>query len=204
VHGSQIIVSGALELTGYDVKTGKRLWWARGVTVAPAALPLIAGDSVYTLEPKEGEPPPYSQMLKDFDKDKNGKIELTEVSGSSVNEAIMGRIFRSIDRNLGDNDGVVTEKEWTDSFNSGGEAGGLVRTRLGGSGDVGKSHVVWRQSKGLPYVTAALLYDNVLYVVRNGGILSRKPASYCERSGSRRPSESTTPTRWPATARSIS
>ena len=32
-------------------KTGERLWWARGVSVGPAVLPLISGDYVYTLEP---------------------------------------------------------------------------------------------------------------------------------------------------------
>jgi outer membrane protein assembly factor BamB len=48
---AQIVVAGAAELTGYQASTGERLWWARGVTNAPAAPPLIAGDSIYTLEP---------------------------------------------------------------------------------------------------------------------------------------------------------
>src|SRR5215467_5995404 len=51
---TQIVVAGAVELTGYQASTGERLWWARGVTNAPAAPPLIAGDSIYTLEPTGG------------------------------------------------------------------------------------------------------------------------------------------------------
>jgi outer membrane protein assembly factor BamB len=43
---AQIVVAGAVELTGYQAKTGERLWWARGVTNAPAAPPLIAGDAI--------------------------------------------------------------------------------------------------------------------------------------------------------------
>ena len=31
---------------------------------------------------------------------------------------------------------------------------------------------LWRYTKGLPYVTAPLLYENILYVVRDGGILA--------------------------------
>jgi outer membrane protein assembly factor BamB len=50
--------------------------------------------------------------------------------------------------------------------------GGLVRTKLGGKGDVTQSHAGWRHGKGLPYVTAPVLYEGVLYVIRNGGILS--------------------------------
>ncbi len=32
--------------------------------------------------------------------------------------------------------------------------------------------MAWRHTKGLPYVTAPLLYEDNLYVIRNGGILS--------------------------------
>src|SRR5260370_16945255 len=43
--------------------------------------------------------------------------------------------------------------------------------RLGGHGDVTKSHVVWRSDKSLPDVPGVLLYRGVLYMVRNGGIV---------------------------------
>jgi len=79
--GMEIVVAGAVELTGYQAKTGERLWWAHGVTNAPAAPPLIADDSVYTLEPTGNGAPPFKEMLAQFDKNKNGKIELSEVTG---------------------------------------------------------------------------------------------------------------------------
>jgi outer membrane protein assembly factor BamB len=170
---AQIIVAGAVELTGYQAKTGERLWWARGVTWAPATSPVIAGDAVYTIEPvtsSEGAPP-WKQMLVQYDKNKNGKIELSEVPRGGDNE-IMYRIFKSVDKNTGNNDGVVTEDEWARGFDPKEPGGGLVRTRLGGKGDVSKTNVGWRHTKGLPYLTAPLLYDNVLYVIRDGGIVS--------------------------------
>lgn len=169
---AQIVVAGAVELTGYQAKTGERLWWVRGVMGAPAALPLIAGDSVYTVEPTDAGAPPFEAMLKGYDKDKNGKIELTEVSGDSVNDRIMWRIFKSIDKHIGNGDGVLDKEEYGKSFSASAAAGGLVRTKLNGTGDVSKSHVGWRYAKSMPYVTAPLLYENVLYVVRNGGILA--------------------------------
>ena len=42
----EVIVAGAVELTSYDVKRGRKISWARGVTYGPAALPLVAADSV--------------------------------------------------------------------------------------------------------------------------------------------------------------
>jgi outer membrane protein assembly factor BamB len=170
---TQIVVAGATELTGYQAKTGERLWWARGVTNAPAAPPLVAGDAIYTVEPTGGGPPPYKQMLDQYDKNKHGKIVLSELTGESVNDKIMARIFRSVDKNTGNNDGVVTEEEWTRAFNfSGPDEGGLVRTGLDGKGDVTKTHVRWRYEKGMPYLTGPLLYNDVLYVIRGGGILA--------------------------------
>lgn len=168
---TQIIVAGSVELTGYQAKTGERLWWVRGVTYGPANLPLIAGDSVYTLEPAGNEAPPFKGIADQYDKDKNGTIELAELTGEDVTTKIWSRILRSVDANTGDNNGSVSEAEFLKAF-SPGESGGFVQTRLGGKGDVSKTHVGWRNTKGLPYVTAPVYYDGLLYVVRNGGILS--------------------------------
>jgi outer membrane protein assembly factor BamB len=168
---TQIVVAGAVELTGYQAKTGERLWWARGVTMGPAALPLIAGDSVYTLEPANDDgAPEFAGMLKQYDKNGNGAIELSELDGGG-HDQIMYRFFKSIDKNGGNGDGVVTKEEFDGAFNSTGPSGGLVRTRIGGGGDITKDHVLWRHTKSVPYVLAPLLYDGVLYMLRGGGIL---------------------------------
>ena len=177
----QLVVAGAVEVTAYDISTGKRVWWANTITNGPAALPLVHDNAVYTVEPGGEGAPPFGQMLKQFDKNGNGKVELSEASGDSVNERIMYRVFKSIDKHVGDNDGSVTEKEFTGSFASDKPAGGLVRTELGGNGDVTRTNIAWRQTKGMPYVTAPLLYKGVLYVIRNGGIL----ATYDPKSGKR-------------------
>jgi len=169
---AQIVVTGAVELTGYDPKSGARLWWARGITNGPAALPLVSGDFVYTMEPVGEGAPPFKNMLAQFDKNKNGTIEIAEIIGDGVNEQIMRRVFKSVDKNMGNNDGVIIEEEYDRAFNSGTSLGGLVRTRLGGQGDISQTHVGWKHTKGLPYVTAPVLYSGILYVIRDGGILS--------------------------------
>ncbi len=171
---AQIVVAGALELTGYQAKTGERIWWARGVTKGPAALPLVMGDHVYTVEPA-GEPGPgFNEMPGKYDANKDGKLEIaTEMAGDNFKkDEIYRRIFRAVDRNDGNGDGVLTVAEWDQSWDPKKSGGGLVRTRLGGKGDVSATHVGWKEPKGQPYVTAPLLVDSVLYVVRNGGILA--------------------------------
>jgi outer membrane protein assembly factor BamB len=44
--------------------------------------------------------------------------------------------------------------------------------RLGGKGDVTKSHVVWRNATGAPYVSSLVLYDGLLYMGSEMGIVT--------------------------------
>jgi outer membrane protein assembly factor BamB len=166
---SEIVVAGAVELTGYDAATGKRLWWAPGVTGYPTGPPFVAGDSVYTMEPLGVEWPAWSVPLGLFDRDHDGRIAIDD----AASDASWKGSLAGIDANVGNRDGFVTREEYEKA--TGGQSGGLVRTRLGGRGDVSKTHVVWRHEKGLPQLTGALLYDGVLYVVRNGIVSTFDP-----------------------------
>jgi outer membrane protein assembly factor BamB len=168
---TQIVVAGADELTGYRAKTGERLWWAHGVTTAPAAPPFVLGDSVYTVESAGESWPPFSVPLGQFDKNQNRKIEV----GEYASDPIWRRIFISIDKKLGDGDKDLTEEEWLKAEKVNG--GGMVRTRLGGTGDVSDSHVIWRHTKGTQVLTSALLYQNVLYLIKNGIVSTFDPES---------------------------
>lgn len=46
----------------------------------------------------------------------------------------------------------------------------LLAIREGGTGDITKSHIVWRTHKGIPYVPSPLLYGDYLHVVADEGI----------------------------------
>lgn len=48
----------------------------------------------------------------------------------------------------------------------------LLAIRADGSGDVTKSHVLWRTNKGVTYVPSPLYHDGHLYVVNDGGVAS--------------------------------
>ncbi len=45
-----------------------------------------------------------------------------------------------------------------------------MAVKLGGSGDVTDTHVLWRFEKSLPDVPAPLVYKDVVFLVRSGGI----------------------------------
>ncbi len=53
-----------------------------------------------------------------------------------------------------------------------GRNGPIIAIRPGGDGDVTHSNVVWKVSKGGPYVPTGIAYRNRLYTIADGGILS--------------------------------
>jgi outer membrane protein assembly factor BamB len=75
--------------------------------------------------------------------------------------------WRAIDL---DRDGFMNEREWTFFRTRRAARNGLLAVKLGGSGDVTDTHVRWRFEKSLPDVPAPLVYNDVVFLVRNGGI----------------------------------
>jgi hypothetical protein len=71
-----------------------------------------------------------------------------------------------------DGDGTFGETDWRYLLARGTAKNGLYAIRLGGRGDVTPTHVLWRYDKGLPNIPSPLLYNGVLYMLREGGILT--------------------------------
>jgi outer membrane protein assembly factor BamB len=70
-----------------------------------------------------------------------------------------------------DRDGFITQQEWNAFRNRG--VGDFGITSIG----LKDKKVQWRYTRGLPYVPSPVLYRNVLYWVRTGGILTAIDAS---------------------------
>jgi outer membrane protein assembly factor BamB len=70
-------------------------------------------------------------------------------------------------------DGVVTPAEWEgmrELFAKAGNA--LLAIRPGGKGDLTTTHVAWKSTRSLPYVSSPLYYKGRIYTVKNGGLAS--------------------------------
>ncbi len=48
---------------------------------------------------------------------------------------------------------------------------GAFALKAGGSGDITASHVLWKKTKGLPYVTSGIVYGGQYLAIRDGGIV---------------------------------
>jgi outer membrane protein assembly factor BamB len=164
---AQVIVFASLETTAYQISTGERLWWLSGLGVAPAASPSLVGDVLYTNQTYGSEISAPFSVWAGMDKNKSGKIEREEVNDAGIQRLIFGA-----DAEFGNNDGVLEAEEWNKFDEAGRTSGGLVALQLGGRGDLSKSAPRWRVTKSVPYLTASVVYEGVLYSIRDGGILA--------------------------------
>ena len=160
----ELIVPGPFQLVSYHADSGKKLWWVSGIAHQPKSVPVIDGDRLYFNVPGLSRNyPPYSKMLEQFDGNSDGAVTRDEFGKKA---GWFRNNFPGFDLNR---NSLLEEDEWTKLISA---ESALWAVRLGGRGDVTSTHVLWDLKKSLPDVPSPLIADGVLYLVRNGGILT--------------------------------
>jgi outer membrane protein assembly factor BamB len=165
----QVLVAGTLRLAAYRLQDGAPVWSASGLPNELVASPIFGGGLFFaagwTPGPVTPTLPTFDELLAQGDKDQDGQLTRDEVPAGTAK-----RDFPYADA---DKDGWLKRAEWEGlkaiyekSENA------LIAVKPGGTGDVTKTHVVWKQNRGLPYVPSPLYYDGRVYLVKNGGLAS--------------------------------
>ena len=158
-------------MIGYDLKTGAEKWSLTGMPSGCCPSPVTADGTLFFAgggpggpDDKEMQMPTFDAMLKDLDKDKDGALSREEAE-----KAFQG-FFDNQDANK---DGKITRDEWDAilKFMSEGKNSAFA-LKPGGTGDVTTSHVLWKKTKGLPYIASALVYRGQYVMVKDGGIVT--------------------------------
>jgi outer membrane protein assembly factor BamB len=167
---AQVIAPGSYQLTAYSIVDGEPLWFVRGLTCQPKSAPIISGDTLYfngwTVGNDDGEQvelPPFSQVIAAADANHDGKLSQEELPKAWQPTGS----WRAIDL---DRDGLLNEREWEFFRTRRASRNGFLAIKLGGSGDVTDTHVLWRFEKSLPDVSTPLIYKDMVFLFRSGGI----------------------------------
>ena len=167
---AQVIAPGSYQLTAYNIVDGKPLWFVRGLTCQPKSAPAIAGDILYfsgwTPGNDEGQQaalPAFAEVIAAADANQDSKLSPGELPQPWQPTGT----WRAVDL---DRDGFLNEREWEFFRIRRASRNGVFAVKLGGSGDVTATHVLWRYEKSLPDVPAPLVYKDVVFLVRSGGI----------------------------------
>lgn len=168
----QIILPGSFLLTGYDALTGERKWWVRGLSFEIKSTPVVHGDTIFIngYGAPENDPgrkinvPPSDEVWPTADADKNGVITQPEFPKYSA-----AFWFTVADLNL---DKQLTKDEWEYYRAALDSENGMLAIRLGGSGDMTEKSVRWKYQRSVPQLPSPIVFEGVLYMVNDGGIVT--------------------------------
>lgn len=168
----QLVIPGSFLLTGYDLATGEKLWWARGLAFEMKATPVIQGTTVFIHgtstssfeDSYGGKIPAFQDLRADNDKDQDGRFSREEVP-----DALAKKWFSLMDL---DHDSLLNPQEWAYYRAARSSKGGMWAFTLGGKGDITDSAVQWHFDRSIPQLTSPLLYQGVLYIVNDGGVMT--------------------------------
>jgi outer membrane protein assembly factor BamB len=170
--GKQLVVAGHGRMIGYDLQTGQEKWFVAGMPTGPCASPVAANGTLFFAgyspggpDDKENQMPSFDALLKDADADKDGALSKAEAQKTPLKDS-----FDNMDLNK---DGKITRDEWDTLLRliSEGKSSAFALAP-GGTGDISASHVLWRKTKGLPYIPSAIVYRGQVVMVKDGGMVS--------------------------------
>ncbi|MBZ5593953.1 MAG: PQQ-binding-like beta-propeller repeat protein [Acidobacteriia bacterium] len=171
---AELIVPGSFEVASYAIETGEKLWWVGGMAWQLKSVPLIDRDRIFVNgwevggDPEQRRKvPDFARILADYDKDHDGKLSPGEAPPHKASDW-----FTETDLN---HDGYIDEREWQFYQVRSSAENCLVAIRAGGRGDITNSHVLWRYRKALPNTPSPLLYQGVIYLIRDGIFTSLNP-----------------------------
>jgi outer membrane protein assembly factor BamB len=166
----QAVVAGSGRLIAYDVDSGEEVWFVRGLTWQMKPTPVVEGDIAYVLGWAGGSDqgnqetlPSWKDVLGSMDVNKDGKLgkdELTPEQQKDFGEADLDR------------DGFMGERDWEKYREKRASVNSVMAVKLGGKGDMTEANIVWRYYKSLPNAPSPLLYKGVVYLMKEGGILT--------------------------------
>ena len=164
-----IVVAGTLRLVAYDLRDGRERWQLAGLPNEMCASPVLDKGFLYVAgwTPGSGDQAlsDFATVLAQADKDHDGRLSRAEAPPGPAQAH-----FAYLDA---DKDGYITREEWdkiaaifAQSQNA------LLALRPGTDSEHPQPLVVWKQTRGLPYVPSPLVYRDRVYLVKNGGLLS--------------------------------
>ncbi len=169
---TQLLVAGSFLLDAYDPSTGEKLWWVAGLSFEMKSTPVIH-DGVAFIN-GYGSPmnqpgnqvflPEFDEVVTDADANGDGLISLEEMPPSRATNW-----FGLADYGA---DGQLTRAEWNYLRSALETRNGMLAIKLGGSGDMTEENLVWEYNRAVPQLPSPIVYNDILYMVNDGGIVT--------------------------------
>jgi len=186
----ELITVGNGRLVAYSPKDGVERWWVGGLSYAPITVAVSGSGLLFTSAKSTGgapsdplELPKWETLIESYDRNKDGKLagaELPEEAGIVLRKEVpketpgnvlpMRQLVGMVDE---DKDGLLSKKEWDGllSFIAS-NIDFVLAIRPGGRGDLTRSHVAWKENRGVSEIPSPIFYRGRLYLIRDGGMVT--------------------------------
>jgi outer membrane protein assembly factor BamB len=186
-------IASAGRFSAYDLADGKEVWWIDGVGNQVCATPVVSGDViVITSAGVLGEaeniivPAEFDEFLAQHDADKDGAIAISEIpettlmadrksaggAGNMTLKQMLQFTGQQGDKRLAKSDWDMLRQMIIGFRDSELNKTNVMAVRTGGNGDVTKSHIVWQELRGVPEVPSPLVYQDRVWMIKTGGLLT--------------------------------
>lgn len=190
IYNNIIYIHNFEGITGFSLVDGSEKWHYK-ITSRGNGSPIIAENKIIvpfwtqlSEEDRVGKLPDYEALVRGYDKNKNGTVSKDELPDDDVNffyrpdndlESSQGTakiFFGYIDANIDDE---ITMSEWNNLLEmqkSLSNPAGLMAFNLENQGELPDSNVLWRVTKNIPEVPTPIFYNNRVFMIKDGGILT--------------------------------
>ena len=161
-----VVTTSRGQFGAYTVDGGKRVTTLRGLPTTVVGSPIIHDGILFVQGYGSDAPAPFSQRLEKLDKNHDGQLSKDEYT----DEAFLSGIANYV----GNRDGIITEAEWNEKQKEVMGPNCLVAYRLDydDRGAITPKEL-WRYEKSFTgVIPTPLVYQGILYFVKNGGILT--------------------------------
>jgi outer membrane protein assembly factor BamB len=165
---TELVVLGSMSLDAYGLENGERRWWMPIGSSGAMGTVVANDDTLFVATSGSAEPflPPFEVVLQKHDTDKDKRVSVKEFSTAKD----FAEHFGFFDH---DGDTFISAAEWAKMRAYGlGEFGAIAIRPGAARGQLDPQSVLWRFQKNLPYIPAPLVYQNVFYMVKDGGIIT--------------------------------
>jgi outer membrane protein assembly factor BamB len=189
VNKDQVIIYASENVSGYDLKTGTRVW-TYPIRITDAICTPVLGNEImyittyssYGNTEMRSQFPAFGELIMKYDANSDNKIDKTEVKDFTFllypemsdlpQKVSLTAIFGISDSNK---DQMIDSTEWRQTMQfleSFSDKIGIRAIKLGGKGDLGLSSFLWGNIELPPHIPSPLFYNDHVYTIRDGGLLS--------------------------------
>jgi outer membrane protein assembly factor BamB len=182
-----ILTAGQGRFGAHRLVDGKRIFSQPGLSPAIVASPVLGENTIFAFGyggDSGDTASPFQQYLAQFDKNHDGQISPDEYRNVPDDpDHLMRDVLTAAGNFMGNGDGIVTKEKLDAWWRHTVGPSRLLATRLDCEPGAGQETPVrprelWQYDKSfVGVIPSPLLYDGVLYLIKNGGILTALDAA---------------------------